>query len=248
MKRRLEEVDRPQGEGRGNERQAEPVHRAHETAVELEPELVAPVGEQDDVDGERPEEVADHRSDRALVASHDERDRRADRDQHVGDACDRELDGPLLDPEERRHLRVVHLRPEADEPGAHEPRVVEVEPVGDLVGEDPTEREPECRHPHREPERRPHDERASCLVLGVEVEPEEGARDPEPQHDHAHGRQRDDRLDLAEADRAEVRRVDRQQEDGDEAGDDAPEPVDRRLRAEPLQFTREHRVTTHNAA
>ena len=37
--------------------------------------------------------------------------------------CDR----ALLDAEERGHLRVVHLRPEPDEAGADEPRVV-VEP------------------------------------------------------------------------------------------------------------------------
>ena len=53
----------------GNERQAEAVHRAQQLPVELQAELVAAVGEQDDVDGERAEEVADHRADRALVRS-----------------------------------------------------------------------------------------------------------------------------------------------------------------------------------
>ena len=102
---------------------------AQQPAVELEAELVAAVGEQDDVDVERAEEVADHGADRALVRADDERDRRADRDQDVRDARDRELHGPLLDPEERRHLRVVHLRPEPDEAGADEPRVAVPDPV-----------------------------------------------------------------------------------------------------------------------
>src|SRR5947208_2451135 len=84
-------------------------------------------------DGERAEEVADHGADRALVRADHERDRRADGDQHVGDARERELDRPLLHPEERRQLCVVHLRPEADEACAYKPRVVEVQPAGERM-------------------------------------------------------------------------------------------------------------------
>ena len=65
----------------GDERQAEPVHRPEEPAVELEAELVAAVGEQHDVDGERADEVPDDGADGALVGADDEGDRRADRDQ-----------------------------------------------------------------------------------------------------------------------------------------------------------------------
>ncbi len=63
----VDQVDRPEREGRGHERQPEPVHRSEQPAVELQPELLAAEGEQHDVDGERAEEVPDHGSDRALV-------------------------------------------------------------------------------------------------------------------------------------------------------------------------------------
>ena len=63
----VDQVDRPERERGRDERQPEAVHRPQQTAVELEAELVAAVGEQDDVDRERAEEVADHRADRALV-------------------------------------------------------------------------------------------------------------------------------------------------------------------------------------
>ena len=49
----VDEVDRPQRERRRDERQSELVHRAQQLAVELETELVAPVAEQHEVDGER---------------------------------------------------------------------------------------------------------------------------------------------------------------------------------------------------
>ena len=241
----VDQVDRPERERRRDERQPEPVHLPQQPAVELEAELVATIGEQDDVDRQRAEEVADHGADRALVRADDERDRGADRDQDVGDARDRELHGPLLDPEERRHLGVVHLRPEADEAGADEPRVVPRSRassarcgVRDRTRQ-PSD-EPERCHPHREPERGPDDERPARLVVGVEVEAEERARDPEPQHDHEHARQRDHGLDLAEADGAEVDGVDREQEDGDQARDDPAESVDGRLRAESLELADEH--------
>ena len=168
-----------------------------------------------------------------------ERDRRADGDQHVGDARERELDRPLLHPEERRQLCVVHLRPEADEACAYKPRVLEVQPAGERMRGGEADGEPDRRHPHREPERGADDERPVRLVLGIEVEAEERARDPQAQHDYEHAREGDDRLDLPEADSAEVHGVDRDQEDGDQAGDHAAEAVDRRLRPEPLELARE---------
>ena len=62
---------------------------------------------------------------------------------------------------------------------------------------------------------------------------------PEAEDDHEHGRQRDDGLDLAEAGRAEVARVERQQEHGEDPRDEAAEAVDRGVLAEPLELRAE---------
>src|SRR6266545_3123176 len=85
-----------------------------------------------------------------------------------------------------------------------------------------------------------NDERPLRLVFRVEVEAEEGARDAEPEDDHEHGSERDDGLDLPEADRAEVARVQRQEEYGEDAGDQPAEPVDGGVLPEPLDLRAEH--------
>jgi hypothetical protein len=169
-----------------------------------------------------------------------EQHRRPDRDQHVGDARDAEQERPLLDPEERRQLLVVHLRPQADERGAHEPGVVaEAQAVRDRGRKEAADHEAGGRHRHREPERRADDERPPLGIVRVEVEAEEGARDPELKNDHEHRRQRDDRLDLPESARAEVMRVEREQEHGEDPRDDPAEPVDRGVSAEAPHLRRE---------
>ena len=63
--------------------------------------------------------------------------------------------------------------------------------------------------------------------------------DPDAQHDPDHGRQRDERLDLPVVGRREVARVERQEEDGENARDEPAEPVDRRVLAEPLELCAE---------
>ena len=133
----VDQVDRPERERRGDEREPEAVHRAEQLAVELEAELLAAVGEQREVDGERAEEVADRprraaplwkTTTRTIVAPIVI--------STFATLAIAKRDGALLDAEERRHLRVVHLRPEADEAGPDERRRAEVEPVRDRLGED----------------------------------------------------------------------------------------------------------------
>ena len=238
------EVDRRERDHRGHERHPEAVHLAEERAVELEPELEAPVGEQDDVDGERAAEVADEDAERALVPDDDEQDRQADRERDVDDAGEQVADRALLDAEERGQLVVVDLRPESDERGADEirVRVVAEERVTQRPGDEESDHERRGGRRHREPEGRAHDARAVGLVLGIEVETEEGTRDPGAQHRHQHHRERDERLDRAVVPRREVPRVQRQQQDGEDPREEPAEAVDRRVLGEPLHLL-EHQAT-----
>ena len=57
-----------------------------------------------------------------------------------------------------------------------------------------------------------------------------------------HRRERDERLDLSVVGRREVARVERQEEDGEDARDEPAEAVDRRVLAEPLQFRAERKA------
>ena len=135
----------------GDERQAEPVHRGEELAVQLEAELLVPVREQDQVDHERAAEVADDDPERPLLVDDDEDhgERHGDRD--IRERRDRESDRTLLDPEQVRHLEVVDVHPEQDARCDDEARaaavevrsraVVDVEPAGDLVREHDAEGE-----------------------------------------------------------------------------------------------------------
>ena len=239
------EVDHPEREARGHERQPEALHLAEEAAVELEPELEAAVGEQDEVDDQRAGEVADDHADRALVPDGDEQDRRDDGDDHVRERGGDVRDRALLDAEERRQLLVVHLRPEQDERGAHEvrARVGREQEVRDLRGEDRADDEPEGGHRHREPEGGADDRRPAAIVFGVEVEAEERHRDAHPQDDHEHDRQRDQRLDGADVGARQVARHDRQQQDADQPRDDGAHPVDGRVLGEPPELLRDHALS-----
>jgi hypothetical protein len=134
---------------------------------------------------------------------------------------------------ERGQLLVVRLRPEPDRAGAHEPGLVaEADQVCDRPGEDDAEHEAERRRRHREPERRAHDGAFLGRLLRVEVEAEEGARDPHLQGDREHrgGRRHD--LDLTERARLQVARVERQQDRREDPRDEAADAVDRRVARE----------------
>jgi hypothetical protein len=76
-------------------------------------------------------------------------------------------------------------------------------------------------------------------LLRVEVEPEEGGGDAEPEHGHEHGAERDDQADRAEVRRVEVARVEREQEDREDARDDPAEPVDHGVSSEPAELVPE---------
>ena len=159
------------------------VHLPEQRPAHLEPELLAPIPEEHEVDDQRAHEVADDDAERPLVEHDHEQQRRADREQDVREARDHERDGALLDPEQVRQLHVVQLRPERHRARADEvrgARVVE-EPGRDLAREDEEDDQPERRHRHREPERRAQDEPAAVVVVGVEVEAEERRRDAELQ-------------------------------------------------------------------
>ena len=173
----------------------------------------------------------------------DEEQRHADGDQDVRDARREERGRALLDPEERGQLLVVHLGPQADERGADEPRVVpEAQPVGDRGREREADDQAGGRHRHREPERGAHEQRALRGVGRVEIEAEERARDAEAQHDHEHRRQRDDRLDLSEPGPAEVVRVQRQQQDGEDPRDEPADAVHDGVPTESFQLRCESHV------
>ena len=242
-KEAVAEVDGDQGERGGDERNAEAVHLAEQRPRELEPELLPVDGEQCEIDEQRADEVPDDDAERALLPDDDEQNRGADRDGDVGQAREHECGRALLGAEEGGQLLVVHLRPDADEAGADEVRVVEAEQVGQRGGEEDARDEPERRARHREPERGADDEPPLRRVGRVEVEAEERRRDPGPQDRDDHSRERDDQADLTEVGRGEVTRVERQQEDREHARDDPAEPVDGRVAAEPshLQGERRHR-------
>ena len=70
------EVRHPEEQRRGNERQPEVVHPPQQGPTELEPELLAPVAEEREVDDQRAREVADDDALRALVEHDDEQQRR----------------------------------------------------------------------------------------------------------------------------------------------------------------------------
>ena len=74
------EVDADQRQRGGHERPAEVLHLAQQRPRELQPELLAPVAEQHEVDDERPDPVADDHAQRPLVEPDDEDERRPDRD------------------------------------------------------------------------------------------------------------------------------------------------------------------------
>ena len=152
----VREVRHPEEERRRHERDPEAVHLAKQAAIELEPELLAPVADQHHVDDQRAREVADDDADRALVERDDEEQRRADRQEDVREARRHERDRALLDAEERRELLVVHPRPQADECRHDELGVVgrAEEQVRDRGGEHEPRDEPGRRHRHREPEGR----------------------------------------------------------------------------------------------
>ena len=175
----------------------------------------------------------------------DEEHHRSDRDEHVRDARDRVLRRALLDAEERRQLLVVRLRPQADRARAHERRVVpQPEPVPDRRGEDDAEHEPEGRHRHREPERRPDHDEPLGILLRVEVEAEEGARDPQLEHDREHRRRRGDDLDAAVRARGEVVRVERQEQRREDSRHEAAQAVDRGVAAQTLELLSEPHQST----
>ena len=142
------EVRHPEEERGRDERDPEAVHLSQEAPIELEPELLAPVDDEDDVDGERPREVPDDDADRSLVERDDEEQRGADREEDVREARRDEGDRALLDAEERRELLVVHACPQADEGGRDELAVVgrAEEAVGDRPGEENAADDPDRRH------------------------------------------------------------------------------------------------------
>ena len=73
-------------------------------------------------------------------------------------------------------------------------------------------------------------------LRGVEVEAEERGVDAHAEHDSDHGRERDERLDLAVVRRREVPRVQREEEDGEDPRDEPAEAVDRGVLAEPAEL------------
>ena len=236
------EVERPERDARRDERKAEPVHSSQQLAVELESELLAAVAEEREIHEQRSGEVPDDDAERPLVVDDDEQDRRGDREQHVREARRDERDRALLDAEERRQLLVVHLRPQADERGAHERDVVDPERVREPRREDPAGDHTERGHAHREPERRAQHAHAVGRVRRVEVEAEERGRDPCAENRDEDRAQRDERLDLAEVARREVARVERQQQHRQDPGDEPAEPVDRGVLAEPPELRADHRM------
>ena len=66
----------------------------------------------------------------------------------------------------------------------------------------------------------------------VEVEAEEGARDAESEDRGEDRRERDERLDGSVVGRRQVARIEREQKKGDEARDEAAQPIDRRVLGE----------------
>ena len=232
----IDEVDRPEREPRRDERHPEPVHLAEQRPVELQTELVTTVGEEDRVDDERPREVSDEDADRALVPHGDKENGRPDRHNDVRKRSGRELNGALLDAEQRRQLLVVHLRPQADEGRAHETGCHPVQRVRDGRREGEPRDEPGRRGRHREPERRPHDDDALLVRFRVEIETEECGGDPGAQHDHEHGGERDQGLDRAVVRARQVVRVEREEENRQDPRHEPADPVHERVTSEALQL------------
>ena len=176
--------------------------------------MIAAIAEEDEIDRERPDPVADDHPHRPLVEVDNEHDGRADRDHEIGNRRRGEEDRPLFDAEQRRQLLVVQLRPEPDECGADEPGLIvtQRERVRDRLRGDPPGREPERGARHREPERGAYDAHPVRQIGGVEVEAEEGAGDSEPQQHDEHRRQRRQRLDPPVVAAVQVARIERQQQ------------------------------------
>jgi hypothetical protein len=118
--------------------------------------------------------------------------------------------------------------------------VAERQRARNRLGEDEAGDEAGSRGRHREPEGRAQDEQATGLLLRVEVEAEEGARDAAAKDRHEDGRERHEHADGAEVRRLKVGRIERQQHDRDHARDDPAEAVNRRVAREPLQLPAEH--------
>ena len=119
--------------------------------------------------------------------------------------------------------------------------VAEPEQVAQLLCEHEADDEAERRHPHREPERGPHDDEPPRGLFVVEVEAEERTRDPHLQEDREHRDCSRDDLDAAERSRREEVRVERQQESREDARHESAEPVDRAVPPEPLElFSESH--------
>ena len=235
------EVRHPQEERGRDERDAEAVHLTQQAAVELQPELLAAVAEQREIDDQRPAEVADDDPDRTLLERDDEQEREPDREEDVREACADEGDRALLDAEERGHLLVVDGRPERDAGRAHEVRGVRCpeQERRERICQGEQKDQPERAAAHGEPERRAEHAQAPVVVLHVEVEAEEGARDARTEHQPHHRRQGEERLDLAVVGRRQVARVDGQQEHGDHARHEAADPVDQGVAPEAPELARE---------
>ena len=237
------EVRQPERDRRGDEREAEAVHRAIQRAVELQSQSVPAVEQQRGVDGQRAGEVPDEDADRSLVEDDDEQHGRTDRDRDVRHRRGHVRCRALLDPEQRRHLLVVHRGPETDERSDHEVCVVlrmEEQP-GNLARQRDAEDERRGGCGHDVPERGAHDEQAARELRRVEVEAEEGALHRLGDEGRQHGRQRDERLDQPVVARGQVARVQRQQQHAEDPRDDRAQAVDRRV-AEQLLQTLEHQL------
>ena len=103
------------------------------------------------------------------------------------------------------------------------------EPAGDLVREDDADDEGERRIRHLGPENRA-DQRTPVLgFLVQEVEADEAEVGAAPQQGDRHSHRRHEDLDPAVVARRDVARVQRQQDDREEARDEAADAVDERI-------------------
>ena len=108
------------------------------------------------------------------------------------------------------------------------------EELRELARERDADDEAERRHGHDEPEGGSEDATPSCRFVRVEVEAEERAPDSCAESDADDGGERDQCLHHAVVRGREIARVERQEEDGEDARDEPAEPVDRRVLAEPF--------------
>ena len=118
------EVDDDQRERGGHERDPKRFISRSSGRENWSPSWARCTREEGEVHRERAGEVADDHAERALLPHDDEEQGRGDRDRDVREAREHERRRPLLGPEQRRQLLVVHLRPDPHEAGAHEVRVV----------------------------------------------------------------------------------------------------------------------------